>query len=139
MKCDTCGACQAFILVVEDDAASRDALREHLEGLGCRVMVAVDGVDALERLRHSAQPCLILADLNMPRLDGVGLVRRVRADDGDESTPIVTMSAEPRRERPRHTEAHLQKPFTFADLDPVIARLCRGGPARHRVLGQHPA
>ena len=134
--------CQGCILVVEDDADLREAIRQHVERLGCRVLVAGDGEAALDRLEDSipAQPCLILADVNMPRLGGVELARAVRAGNCrcSSTTPVVTMSAETRHEQPPGTEAHLGKPFAARDLDLTVARLCRGGPAPNRVAASGP-
>ncbi|MFL5263529.1 MAG: response regulator [Anaeromyxobacteraceae bacterium] len=126
-----CESCQGRVLVVEDDPDIREVLRDLIGGLGCRVVLAADGVDALAQLERAgaASPCVIIADLNMPRLGGVGLVRRVRTGR-HVGTPIVTMSAEPLRERPAHVELHLDKPFDFGALAATIGRLCPGGPAR---------
>jgi CheY-like chemotaxis protein len=125
-------SCQGLILVVEDDPDIAEVLRNHIESLGCRVVVASDGVSGFETLGRSVPPCLILSDLGMPNLDGVGLLRQVREHTSHRSLPVVSMSAEPHRERPPNVEAHLDKPFALAEIDPIIARLCRGGPARTR-------
>jgi CheY-like chemotaxis protein len=126
-------SCRGCILVVEDEPDLAEVLRDHIESLGCAVVVARDGVGAFETLGRSVAPCLILSDLGMPNLDGVGLLRRVRDHARHRSLPVVSMSAEPSRERPPGVEAHLDKPFALTDIDPIIARLCRGGPARERV------
>src|SRR5213075_2092157 len=59
---------QQPVLVVDDDRHVRDALRALLETMGFRVAVAVNGADALERLRHETLPCLVVLDLEMPVL-----------------------------------------------------------------------
>ena len=121
-------ACDGCILVVDDDADIRAALREHIESLGCSVVVAVDGVDALECLGGCAAPCLVLLDLNMPRLDGEGFARRVRDHACHCGLPIASMTAERQRVRPENTQAHLDKPFDLADLEAIIRRFCRADP-----------
>jgi CheY-like chemotaxis protein len=130
----SCQSCQGRVLVVEDDPDIRELLRDLIAGLGCNVALAADGVDALAQLERAGadSPCVIIADLNMPRLGGVGLVRRVRTGLHGR-TPIVTMSAEPFRERPAEVELHLDKPFDFGSLATTLGRLCRGGPARCRA------
>lgn len=78
------------ILVVDDDAAIRDSLRELLTGEGYGVETAVDGQDALERLGSMEPPGLILLDLKMPRMDGWQFLAR---RDGDSSRiPVVLLS-----------------------------------------------
>ncbi len=78
------------ILVVDDDAAIRDSLRELLTGEGYGVETAVDGQDALERLGSMEPPGLILLDLKMPRIDGWQFLAR---RDGDSSRiPVVLLS-----------------------------------------------
>jgi CheY-like chemotaxis protein len=116
-------ACGGCILVVDDDVEIRDALREYIESLGRAVVVAVDGIDALDALTRTA-PCLVLLDLNMPRLDGEGFVRSVRRDACRCRLAIASMTAEYRRVPPE-TEAHFHTPFHLDELDPVIQRFCR--------------
>jgi response regulator RpfG family c-di-GMP phosphodiesterase len=65
------------ILVVDDDSAIRQVLSESLGDLGYRCTVAADGREALARL--GADPCdLLISDIDMPGLDGLGLLREVR-------------------------------------------------------------
>lgn len=112
-------------MIVDDDAEIRDALREDIESLGCSVELAVDGLHALERLGNCPPPCLVLLDLNMPRLDGEGFVRRVREDACLCRLAIASMTAERHRRRPDTTQAHLNKPFALADLECLVERYCR--------------
>jgi CheY-like chemotaxis protein len=117
--------CKGCILVVDDDPAIREALTECFEELGCSVTVAVDGRDALDALERCPPPCFALLDLNMPRLDGEGLARIVRADDcRHRSLPIVTMSAGRDRLSSSIVHSHVEKPFSFEALAPTIEQLC---------------
>ena len=118
----TCSGC---IMVVDDDADIRESLREYIQDLGCQVVVAVDGVHALECLDVCPPPCLILLDLNMPRLDGEGFLRSVRGDACRRCLAIASMTAGEHRGLPRETEAHLRKPFALADLEKLTVRFCR--------------
>jgi CheY-like chemotaxis protein len=78
------------ILVVDDDPAIRDALALLLEEEGYVVLAAPDGLAALEVVtRHS--PDLVITDLYMPELDGVGLIARLRSERPD--LPIIVVSA----------------------------------------------
>jgi type IV pilus assembly protein PilB len=67
------------ILIADDDGPTREFLRSLLEGHGLRVEEAKDGVDALAQIAKSP-PDLLIVDLNMPRLDGYGVIRALRKD-----------------------------------------------------------
>jgi len=68
-----------IILIVEDDPVTRDALRESLENLNYRVLLAADGAQALEVIDHQRGLIgLIISDLVMPRMGGRELYRAVR-------------------------------------------------------------
>ncbi len=88
-------------------------------------MVAVDGLDALEKLRQCPQPCFILSDMNMPGLDGQRLARIIR----EGSCPclrIISMSATHEQPDLVLVEGHLEKPFDFDVLLPTVERFCQG-------------
>ena len=61
------------VLAVDDSLTMREMLRQTLSEAGFDVVLAEDGIDALDRLPE-ADPDLILTDLNMPRMDGFGLI-----------------------------------------------------------------
>ncbi|MFF8840343.1 two-component system response regulator CseB [Streptomyces sp. NPDC015130] len=77
------------VLVVEDDAVIRRAVQLFLERYGYQVTVAVDGLAGLEVFRAGTHDLLIL-DVMLPELDGIGLCRRIRDES---SVPILMMSA----------------------------------------------
>ncbi|HTQ05035.1 MAG TPA: sigma 54-interacting transcriptional regulator, partial [Polyangiaceae bacterium] len=78
------------ILVVDDEPSARSALAELLRGEGYEVDTAGDGFKALGRLEESS-PDLVLTDLNMPGMDGVELLRKVKELDAER--PVVLMTA----------------------------------------------
>jgi CheY-like chemotaxis protein len=122
-------------MIVDDDSDAREALREHFTRLGCPVVAAADGVEALEALPAAPRPCVILLDLNMPRLDGEGFLRRVRADEKTSGLAVALMTAESHPPRSLATDARLDKPFALGDVDRIVQRHCRRGvwpPARER-------
>ena len=85
---------RATILVVDDSITTRTLEKGILEAAGYRVVVCVDGQDALERLRAEVEPVdLVLADVEMPRLDGFGLVQALRADDRFARLPLILMTS----------------------------------------------
>ena len=70
------------ILVADDDASIRETLRELLEDAGYSVTEAHDGLQALEYLRKSPAPVVVLLDLMMPRMDGSAVLGAVAGDLG---------------------------------------------------------
>jgi CheY-like chemotaxis protein len=72
----------AHVLIVDDDVDIRMTMRTLLEDFGGHtVLEAVDGVSALEQLRASADSLVVLLDLLMPKLDGIGVLQAVAADE----------------------------------------------------------
>ncbi len=93
------------VLLVEDSIIAREVEKSMLEAAGFEVGTAIDGLDALERLAL-APADLVITDLEMPRLDGFGLVRRLRNDPRYEEIPILVISTrESPEDRMRATEA----------------------------------
>ncbi|MEK7323390.1 MAG: response regulator, partial [Pseudomonadota bacterium] len=80
------------ILIAEDSPTQAAQLRFLLEGQGYTVMAAVDGKQALATARHH-RPDLIVSDVMMPELDGYGLCRAIRADDGLRDIPFVLLTS----------------------------------------------
>ena len=80
------------ILVVDDSITSRSLEKSILEAHGYRVRVAVDGLEALELLRAEMAD-LIITDIQMPRLDGFGLVEALKADPGLKGIPVIIVSS----------------------------------------------
>jgi two-component system chemotaxis sensor kinase CheA len=80
------------ILVVDDSITTRELERSILQSAGYETEVAVDGLDALERLAHGRYD-LIVTDIEMPRMDGFTLTQRVRADARLRELPVVAVTA----------------------------------------------
>jgi DNA-binding response OmpR family regulator len=85
------------ILVVEDDASLRDLLRVHLGALGYGVHIAADAAEAIRTILPSGGqpqvPDLIIADINLPYLDGFELVRALRGDPVTTNVPVIVLTA----------------------------------------------
>lgn len=80
------------LLVVEDSFTTRELIRSILQSAGYDVTVAVDGHDALDKLR--IQPYdLVVTDVEMPRVDGFELTLRIREELGDQETPVVIITS----------------------------------------------
>jgi len=123
----------ATILVVEDEYAIAELLRDMLQEEGYAVVLASNGSQALEQLAET-RPDLILSDVMMPGMDGRALTRALRTDPHYRSIPIVLMSAGRAPDQGIDGyDAYISKPFNlYMVLDTVTELLGRGGssPAR---------
>jgi two-component system chemotaxis sensor kinase CheA len=80
------------VLVVEDSITSRLLLKHILEGAGYQVDTAVDGLDALSRLRQEEFDAVV-SDVEMPRMDGLALTERIRANQKTEDMPVILVTS----------------------------------------------
>ena len=117
------------ILVCEDDPINRKTMRMLLARSGHEVVLTANGESALEKLAASSFD-LLLTDVEMPGIDGIELIRRVRereAADGGAHLPIVATTAHVGEEH-RHllleagADGHLAKPFAYAALIDAVDR-----------------
>jgi two-component system sensor histidine kinase/response regulator len=120
------------ILLAEDHPLSQEILCEMLETLGCEVLIASDGAEAVE-LASTCRHDLILMDMQMPGMDGLEATRRIRHLPGCGQLPIIALTANVLVEdRQRCLEAgmndHLGKPTTQAGLARAIQRWLPGLP-----------
>ncbi|MGH9279299.1 MAG: response regulator transcription factor [Acidimicrobiales bacterium] len=118
------------VLVIDDDPVILELLRVNFEIEGFEIVVAGDGVEGFEQAK-SERPDVVLSDIMMPRLDGLGLVKRLRADPATRAVPIILLSA---KAQSLEVEAGLEagaddyitKPFDpFELIDRVNAVLAR--------------
>jgi len=115
------------IMTVDDSPSMRMLLRAALTDLGYTVLEAEDGVQALERL-DGVEPDLLITDINMPRLDGFGLIEKVREQDRHRNLPILvltTESSDEKKQRARSAGATgwIVKPFHPDKLAAAIRRV----------------
>ncbi|HTC89292.1 MAG TPA: hybrid sensor histidine kinase/response regulator [Bryobacteraceae bacterium] len=83
----------ATILVAEDSDFFRGQIQRLIEGVGYKVLTADDGQSAWEMLdSHASEISLVTTDIEMPRLDGLGLTKRIRADARFDHLPIIALS-----------------------------------------------
>ena len=80
------------LLLVEDDENNRDMLSRRLIRKGYEVAIAINGVDACEKVRTES-PALILMDMQMPIMDGYEATRRLKADPATRHIPLIGLSA----------------------------------------------
>jgi DNA-binding response OmpR family regulator len=109
----------AKILVVEDTLDTRELLHLYLTGEGFTVITAGDGREGLY-LARAEKPDLIVTDLNMPQLDGLALVKELRAEPQFKDLTIIVMTAFGKEERDSAIRAGanraVDKPTHFESL-----------------------
>jgi len=116
------------ILAADDSPSMRDMVRLTLCGAGFDVTSAADGEEALE-LARSRSFDLVLSDVNMPRMDGISLIRALRAQAAYRLTPLLMLTTESTAERKREGKQAGATGWIVKPFDPVqlVATL-------HRVL-----
>jgi len=116
---------QPTILIVEDEPAIRRLVKETLESRYA-IQEAVDGLDGLQRAK-SVKPDLIILDLRMPGLDGLSVLRKLKADRQTAGIPVVILSVHGETDillegQRLGASDHLIKPFDIDELRRVISR-----------------
>jgi two-component system, chemotaxis family, chemotaxis protein CheY len=120
-------AATSNVLVVDDDSSIRNLLAEELRYRGYSVVVARNGIEALDRLEVMT-PDVIVLDLMMPVMDGWTFVEHYRDRAGRRSVPIIAVSAAgdlPTGYRALGVTAFLRKPFDLNELANCIAQMAR--------------
>ena len=117
------------LLLVEDEDAIRESLGEALEGDGFAVILAANGLEALQMLRNAPRPSAILLDLMMPVMDGWDFRREQLNDPSLRDIPVLVVSASgssPERLRLQLGDVELiPKPVPYAQLLEALGRVCR--------------
>jgi len=103
------------ILIAEDNLDARDALSELLQAHGFDVLLARDGEDALDILQ-SHKPDVVLTDIDMPRLDGLGLCMRMKMAPHTSEIPLILISGRPPIYQPNAVFDVVQKPVLTEEL-----------------------
>lgn len=118
------------VLVVDDDRVIQQLLEVNLELEGYEVVAtASDGKEALEKIRE-LKPDLVILDIMMPKMDGLEVCRRLRADPKLADIPVVLLSARAQDMDIREglelgASAYLTKPFDPVELLEVVGRLAK--------------
>lgn len=117
----------ARILAVDDSPTIRALVAKALRPAGFDVSLASDGIEGVEALPQ-VDPDLIITDINMPRMDGFGLIESVRANEAYSEVPILVLTTESgadlkARARAAGATGWIVKPFEDARLLAVIDRV----------------
>jgi two-component system, chemotaxis family, chemotaxis protein CheY len=116
-----------IIMTVDDSASVRQMVSFTLREAGLQVIEAVDGKDALGKL-NGLHVDMIITDLNMPNMDGIDLIRGVRADSSHKFVPIIMLTTESQPAKKLEGKAAgatgwIVKPFKPEQLLAVIKKV----------------
>ena len=119
------------ILVVEDNEKNMKLFRDVLQATGYRTLEATTGGRAVE-LATEHGPDLVLMDIQLPDIDGVEALGRLRADERTASIPVLALTAQAMQgDRERFLAAgfdgYLSKPVNIAELVATVKQHCDGG------------
>ncbi len=112
------------VLVVDDDVLVREVTAWMLADAGHTVHEAADGIAALEFLMREGPVDLVIADINMPGMDGLALTDEVKARWPE--LPVLLVSGRP---QPPGTQEYISKPFAWGTLKQAVSRLTHPSPA----------
>jgi signal transduction histidine kinase len=115
------------VLLAEDNASSREMVAQYLAAKGLAVVLAVNGVEAVS-LARTERPDAIVMDIQMPIMDGLAAIRRIRSSAGLERTPVVALTAlamtgDEERCRAAGADVYLTKPVSPRALAKVLKDL----------------
>ena len=114
-------------MTVDDSASVRQMVSYTLHEAGYEVIEACDGVDALAKI-NSAAFSLIITDLNMPRMDGISLIKQLPTNQKNKFTPILMLTTESQNERKLEGKSAgatgwIIKPFKPEQLVTVVKKV----------------
>jgi CheY-like chemotaxis protein len=113
------------VLIVEDDADLREMMAQLLTLEGFHAATVTNGREALDYLRQSPRPDLILLDLMMPVMDGWQFRKEQQADPAIAGVPVVVLTAvDQRRAASVNATAFLNKPLDFDRLLQLVRQYC---------------
>ncbi|WP_232223086.1 response regulator [Desulfosarcina sp. BuS5] len=118
-----------IIMTADDSASIRQMVSFTLKDAGYEVVEAVDGKDALNKL-NGAKVNMLITDLNMPNMDGISLIKQVRAEPEFKFIPIIMLTTESQAEKKQEGKAAgatgwIVKPFKPEQLIAVIKKVLR--------------
>lgn len=115
------------VCVVDDSSSMRQLVRMTLSGAGYEILEAVDGQDALQKL-GGRRVNLVISDVNMPRMDGISLVKALKQDANHKFTPVLMLTTESEDAKKREgqaagAKAWIVKPFQPEQLLAAVQKL----------------
>jgi CheY-like chemotaxis protein len=127
------------ILIADDDAASRELLRDALAVLGCRIVDSSDGTDALLKVQRET-PDIVLLDIEMPGLDGFELLREIRTLDPPVPCAVLAVTAlvmdgDEERTLASGFDGYIAKPVSISNVREQVRQILNSAPksAGHEI------
>jgi len=111
-------------LIIEDDMAIREALRDVLEMEGYKIYSAANGKEGLAYLPMMTGPCLILLDLMMPVMNGWEVAAALRDDTILATIPVVVVTAYPAKAKEVQARSIIRKPIDLEVLLNIVSKYC---------------
>ena len=116
------------ILVVDDSVTMRQMVSFTLTSAGFEVVEAGDGQEAVAKLNGGAKPNLVITDLNMPNMDGLSLIRAVRAMPAFKFTPLLMLTTESEESKKKEGQAAgatgwIVKPFNPEQMMKIVQKV----------------
>lgn len=116
------------VLVVDDSSAVRTEVSNFLINNEIDVLTAVDGKDGLEKLKGDPSVKLVIADVNMPNMDGLTMVEKIRSELGNTDVKIIMLTTEndarmKERGRAAKVRGWIVKPFNGAAVIASILKM----------------
>ena len=113
------------VMVIDDSKTIRRTAETLLKNVGCEVITAIDGFDALAKIADN-HPGIIFVDIMMPRLDGYQTCALIKNNSAFKSTPVIMLSSKDglfdrARGRMVGSDQYLTKPFTKESLLKAVA------------------
>jgi two-component system chemotaxis response regulator CheY len=117
------------ILIADDSESIREIVNHTLSGAGYRVLIGVDGRDALKHL-DGGSISLVITDYHMPHMDGISLIKSIRAHASYQYVPILLLTTESETSKKEEAKAAgatgwVVKPFVQEKLLAVVQKLVR--------------
>lgn len=116
------------ILVVDDSESIRELIAIGLEMQGYDVIRGVNGEDGYKRLQENSDCSLVITDMNMPVMDGLSFLKKIRAESTNKFLPVLIITSEVQEAKRREAReagatGWITKPFANQQLITVIKRL----------------
>ena len=118
----------AQILIVDDSSTVRDEVSTFLTGSGLEVVTAVDGKDGLVKLKADPRIKLVVCDVNMPNMDGLTMVEKIRSELGNTQVHLIMLTTESspnmkERGKAAGVKGWIVKPFKGASVLETFKKL----------------
>jgi len=122
------------VLVVDDSALIHQMYKMVLMRYRCEIIQALNGQDGLDKLEKNADVGMMLVDINMPLMNGLEFIQKVKAVDKYKAIPIIIVSTEGKEEDTKRglalgAQGYVKKPFQPSDLHSLIGKLFGVAPA----------